>query len=1606
MTQMLQKSPHKKPSFKRSVFRKRFSKGTIALIFILCVALGAVQTVTASSNGGDTDVILVGTRNWQDVIAATPLAISQAENISRPLLLVPTGVDTGERYSWLENADLEKYGVPPIINKFTSGNVSTVIINLKDDNGFVYFPSEVAEEDAIGQDINVTKVFIDKAHEEGLSVFAALSCFRDPITVGNHPEWCQVDNEDKRSEEWVCPLDDEYKEYLLNLTEEVLGYDIDGVVLSDFGYAGSDYCFCDRCKRGFWNDTGIDPGKVDLTNRYSSNTQKWFDWRASMVTDFFVSFCKHVKKIEPEITIGARMQNPFDDYYPAGYDHEEIASPVEFMLIEPIGTRDIRILSQDIGEEAAIYLFWREADMEDTMSVPNVEGTIRTMEDAKDAGATGVVLDYDIAYTPIWLELKTMPHSTSWFLSQYSPEHVTIIGDADVSLPLDLEVSRICGTDIFDTATKIASYQNQSQGVVILNSTDYHSAVEAAPLASYLGYPILYVSTGISNSTIDALDTDNAIVIGAVSPDVIRDLEAMNISVSQGDANEMLIRAMAKNGEEVNALVFTNTRDFELSSPKPKSLKYEKEIGDILVSTELFPAEVPCDQEGSTFYITVNVKNTGDDVVEDIIIRDTILPRRTVKSAIATVGTVSMTMRIPGFGVVFAILILLIAYTLMRKKGGRGRVTIALIVVLLAFVVAPISPITDDHSKVTLESYDVQALPEEIEELEGFGFARTDIIWDIGDLDPNAVATLSIEGVLDFALDSGEEKSIDEGIIINFDGIEKFLPDEERTIIAEPPYCDYVRDLSYPINATAGTTALIIWEATLNTSGTYVEYYPPHSSSECTEQLEGGPGICMAEINLTKSGTWEFEIHCCNGSDCCYTPTYEINVTTIFPPINTTAFAYTKIPKLSLTAAQIAAARKAPVIDINKNPEGIIPLEAEETLKKTVLDYKIEPDYLIVVGGTGSVPFVDTGQEYNQSVTYDNYRLVEDYLPQYFIDALNDPKTQEKLTALAHEGDLNSQNNPILTVMEFDIYRDYNIQLDDDDFREVATGRIIGLEVYDASAVLARTLAYKKIAEKGDWKSKALVITNSPLASPQTPTAGDIKKYLEDAGLSVDFEAYEKANCPEVMMEMNNGKNIVFFLHHGSESVWGLNEWAWLEPYLDATDVKMLSLAPQTTHAYTCLSGRLKGGRYYDELSNELFYEPLDLDSSIAMSFLEAGSVNYIGANSLSWIFITEDFSKAFYQSLIYGNMSVGEALMHAKNLYLLKLGYSKDMLYEYPGWEEEITGMINETSEQFILLGDPMFKPLLPKIPEKPIDEAIISRDCENDDEYVVTMAITPLDESATKWTYWYEQPVVAGKVNERAWPSLVGELELPIEAEDVVVRGMNGIVWHGEDITEDKKIVRFPVMNPMPKLNEAREFKIRYVFVPKICWELNLTAGWSTFSSPIALYESDVEQVLDDVPYSAVFYFDPATKSWLYYLKNNTEASTLTAIEPGKAYLIETEEQASLNLSGRAVEMPFELCLSKGWNMIGVPSTEEVKIAALNVTVDYEEYTFDEAVQNRFVSAFIFMYEDGEWEYLDSTETLKPGAGYYFEVYEDCNVVVPEVRLTLINAEEIKSV
>ena len=66
-------------------------------------------------------------------------------------------------------------------------------------------------------------------------------------------------------------------------------------------------------------------------------------------------------------------------------------------------------------------------------------------------------------------------------------------------------------------------------------------------------------------------------------------------------------------------------------------------------------------------------------------------------------------------------------------------------------------------------------------------------------------------------------------------------------------------------------------------------------------------------------------------------------------------------------------------------------------------------------------------------------------------------------------------------------------------------------------------------------------------------------------------------------------------------------------------------------------------------------YIPGNLEDSIALSFIRAGAVNYIGDSALSYIFVSDDYFKRFYQSLIFENATVGQAQMDADNLFRLK---------------------------------------------------------------------------------------------------------------------------------------------------------------------------------------------------------------------------------------------------------------------------------------------------------------------------------------------------------------
>ena len=532
--------------------------------------------------------------------------------------------------------------------------------------------------------------------------------------------------------------------------------------------------------------------------------------------------------------------------------------------------------------------------------------------------------------------------------------------------------------------------------------------------------------------------------------------------------------------------------------------------------------------------------------------------------------------------------------------------------------------------------------------------------WNINKLEPDKSASLNVEVELLYPMDSGWEERLDTGATAAYEG---FSYNHTLENVDDGP----VINLTYPTWIYSGRTN-ISWNLDQDASYTALNLYSPDKRSGSIRITDIEPDkLYDVRVQMLTPGKWMFNIEAGDGY-AHRTKNYTIDVRSNIEAVNITAFSHTKVPRLSLVAAHAAAARRAILVDVAKDPQQIDPLIEEQALRQKVDDLKLSPQYLMVVGDPGSLPFISTG----------------------LIQKLSD-------------------------IMEYEVYRDYQLPINDENYSSVAVGRIMGLSVYDASQLLARTLAYDRL--NGSWKNNALVISSPPLSFPQAPTAMSIRDYLREAGLQVKDLRYEEATYQQVISQMNNGQNIVNFDHHGNENAWQLSDWSMMDSSLTGAHVKELTLSPQTTTAGACVTANLKG--YYLNVTGTRMYIPMNLEDSIALAFVRAGAVNYIGESALSWIFVSEDFFKRFYQSLVFENATVGEAVLDADNLYRLKFQGAENIkaISDYdeplPDWDTSVSEMLNQTAYMDVILGDPSFRPALPKNSNSPLQHRGGNRQC-----------------------------------------------------------------------------------------------------------------------------------------------------------------------------------------------------------------------------------------------------------------------------------------------------
>ncbi len=269
---------------------------------------------------------------------------------------------------------------------------------------------------------------------------------------------------------------------------------------------------------------------------------------------------------------------------------------------------------------------------------------------------------------------------------------------------------------------------------------------------------------------------------------------------------------------------------------------------------------------------------------------------------------------------------------------------------------------------------------------------------------------------------------------------------------------------------------------------------------------------------------------------------------------------------------------------------------------------------------------------------------------------------------------------------------------------ELAVGRMTGWDIQDTSSLLARTFFYDDIIDSypghsGSFKDSALSThgTVVPVGAAET-VVKKLEAAYEQAGFTVDAYHNFALSDSKYSAEYYETSNFIFECAHG--------HYYWFVPpgYKDTSagggftvaNVQDMDFGPGVIFASSCVTGKVDGIPLYNGLSQ---------------TFIHSGMNAYVGASRLSWGSLIPSpmaspsgealggyVGLLFYGYLtgfIYdrdgglrsegvGDLSVGAALMHAKNDFTLEEG-------------SDGGGPIDDTVEEFNLHGDPAFNPYEP---------------------------------------------------------------------------------------------------------------------------------------------------------------------------------------------------------------------------------------------------------------------------------------------------------------------
>ncbi|OPZ84874.1 MAG: hypothetical protein BWY76_01667 [bacterium ADurb.Bin429] len=195
--------------------------------------------------------------------------------------------------TWLHSLPQTPDAVRVKIQRLADAGVDLLIPCVKQVDGLVDYPSEVANVRPEYQGWDALMVAAEEANRRGLAIHAWCCDFvegKGSRLLAEHPE-CQAVRDGRATEDWAwaCPRRTQTQEYLLSIYQEIIDrYPVQGVHLDYIRYADG-FCYCDLCRESYQRETGRDllaRGFDKWQQPDAHDMDTWIAWRCAPVTAF------------------------------------------------------------------------------------------------------------------------------------------------------------------------------------------------------------------------------------------------------------------------------------------------------------------------------------------------------------------------------------------------------------------------------------------------------------------------------------------------------------------------------------------------------------------------------------------------------------------------------------------------------------------------------------------------------------------------------------------------------------------------------------------------------------------------------------------------------------------------------------------------------------------------------------------------------------------------------------------------------------------------------------------------------------------------------------------------------------------------------------------------------------------------------------------------------------------------------------------------------------------------------------------------------------------------------------------------------------------------